>query len=67
MHSFELWQYAIVFGVIAYIAVCFGLVARRHGRNPWLWAGIAVTSPINLIVLGYWAAVGRLPGRTRQS
>jgi hypothetical protein len=66
MKPLEPWQLAILLGVIAYIAVCFGLVARRHGRNPWLWAAVAVVSPINLIVLGYWAAVGHLPGRANR-
>jgi hypothetical protein len=59
----QFWQLAIIFVLIGYLALCFGLVARRHGRNPWLWGAISVLSPVNLIVLGYWALVGRLPGR----
>ena len=57
----ELWQFAIVFGLIAYLSVCFGVLAKRNGLNPWLWGAIAVVSPINLLVLGYWAIRGRLP------
>ena len=62
MQSLELWQLAIILGLIGYVAVCFGLVARRYGRNPWLWGVAAVVSPVNLVILGYWAVVGRLPG-----
>ena len=51
----EIWQFAIVFGLIAYLGVCFGALAKRNGLNPWLWGAISVVSPINLLVLGYWA------------
>jgi ABC-type multidrug transport system permease subunit len=63
MHALETWQLAILLGLIGYVAVCFGLVARRNGLNPWLWGIVAVVSPLNLLALGYWAAVGRLPTR----
>ncbi len=63
MAPLELWQAAIIAGLIGYIAVCFALVARRNGLNPWLWGALAVVSPVNLIVLGYWAITGHLPGR----
>ena len=57
----EIWQFAIVFGLIAYLGLCFGALAKRNGLNPWLWGAISVVSPINLLVLGYWALRGRLP------
>ena len=49
--------------LVAYVGVCFGLVARRHGRNPILWGLLSIVSPVNLALLGYWAATGRLPSR----
>jgi hypothetical protein len=64
MYPLELWQVAVVFVLIGYLAICFGLVAKRYGLNPWLWGAIAVISPVNLLVLGYWALMGRLPGRS---
>jgi hypothetical protein len=59
----EFWQLAIIFVLIGYLALCFGLVAKRKGRNPWLWGILAVLSPANLVLLGYWALFGHLPGR----
>lgn len=41
--------------VVAYIAVCFGKIAAKHGRNPILYGILSVISPANLIILGYWA------------
>ena len=41
--------------VIVYIAVCFGRIASKHGKNPILYGILSVLSPINLIILGYWA------------
>ena len=40
---------------IIYIAVCFGKIAAKHGKNPVLYGILSVISPINLILLGYWA------------
>ncbi len=57
----ELWQAAIVAGLILSIAFCFGLLAKRSGRNPLLWGMLSVLSPVNLIILGYWACTRRLP------
>ncbi len=57
----EPWQIAIVFTLVAYIALCFGLIAKWHGLNPWVWGAVSVVSPINLLALGYWAASGHLP------
>jgi hypothetical protein len=63
MGALESWQWLVVLGLLGYVAVCFGLVARHHGRNPWLWGVFSVVSPVNLVLLGYWAVAGRLPGR----
>ena len=41
--------------VIIYIAVCFGKIAKRYGKNPILFGILSVISPINLIILGIWA------------
>jgi hypothetical protein len=46
-----------IFGVciIVYVGVCFGKIAARYGKNPFLYGILSVISPINLIILGYWA------------
>jgi hypothetical protein len=44
----------MVIGVI-YVAVCFGKIAAKHGKNPILFGILSIISPINLIILGYWA------------
>jgi membrane protein DedA with SNARE-associated domain len=41
--------------VLIYIAVCFGMIAAKHGKNPILYGILSVVSPVNLIILGYWA------------
>jgi hypothetical protein len=41
--------------ILVYIAVCFGIIAKKHGKNPILHGILLVISPINLIILGYWA------------
>ena len=38
-----------------YVAVCFGKIAAKHGRNPILYGILSVISPVNLIILGFWA------------
>jgi len=48
-------QWAIVGMVIIYVAVCFGKIAGKHGRNPILYGILSVISPVNLVLLGYWA------------
>ena len=45
----------LVTGLIAYVAVCFGRIASKHGKNPVLYGILSVISPINLIILGWWA------------
>jgi len=51
----------VVFLLILYIGVCFGLIARRHGKNPWLYGILSVISPLNLFLLG-WLAFCRCRG-----
>lgn len=41
--------------LVLYVAVCFGLIARRNGRNPFLYGLLSVISPFNLVALGIWA------------
>lgn len=41
--------------VLAYIAVCFGMIAGKHGRNPILYGILSIISPVNLVLLGIWA------------
>ncbi|HWI40816.1 MAG TPA: hypothetical protein VNX25_04955 [Verrucomicrobiae bacterium] len=31
--------------LVLYIGVCFGLIARRHGKNPWVYGILSVVSP----------------------
>jgi hypothetical protein len=48
----------VVMLTVVYIAVCFGKIAAKHGKNPILYGILSVTSPVNLILLGYWAFSG---------
>jgi len=41
--------------ILVYIAVCFGKIAAKHGKNPILFGILSIISPVNLIILGYWA------------
>jgi hypothetical protein len=41
--------------VFIYIAVCFGKIAAKHGKDPIIYGILSIISPINLIILGYWA------------
>jgi len=41
--------------VVVYVAVCFGKIAAKHGKNPTLYGILSIISPVNLIILGYWA------------
>ena len=41
--------------VLVYIAVCFGKIAGKYGKNPILYGILSVLAPVNLIMLGYWA------------
>ncbi|MBL8992182.1 MAG: hypothetical protein JNM63_02500 [Spirochaetia bacterium] len=38
-----------------YIAICFGKIAAKNGKNPILWGILSILSPVNLIILGIWA------------
>ncbi|MFQ6115352.1 MAG: hypothetical protein ACE5NG_14935, partial [bacterium] len=41
--------------LLIYVAVCFGKIAAKHGKNPVLYGILSIISPVNLIILGYWA------------
>ena len=47
------WMYVVC--LVIYVAVCFGRIAAKHGKNPILYGILSVISPINLIILGVWA------------
>jgi hypothetical protein len=47
--------YVIVILLALYVAVCFGKIAAKHGKNPILYGLLSIISPLNLIILGYWA------------
>ncbi|MFQ6070891.1 MAG: hypothetical protein ACE5LC_10265 [Candidatus Aminicenantales bacterium] len=51
----ELFFIILVAVLILYIAVCFGKIAAKHGKNPFLYGLLSIISPVNLIILGYWA------------
>ncbi len=48
----------LLVSLIAYVAVCFGLIAGKRGKNPWLFGLLSIVSPVNLAILGYWAIYG---------
>ncbi len=41
--------------ILIYVAVCFGKIAAKHGKNPVLYGVLSIISPANLAILGYWA------------
>ena len=41
--------------ILVYVAVCFGKIAATHGKNRFLFGIFSIITPINLIILGYWA------------
>jgi hypothetical protein len=47
--------YGMVMLLIIYVGVCFGKIAARYGKNPILYGILSMISPVNLIILGYWA------------
>ena len=49
------WEFALTAALLLYIAVCFGKIAARNGKNPFLYGLLSIISPINLIILGIWA------------
>ncbi len=46
--------YVVVILITVYVAVCFGKIAAKHGKNPILYGLLSTISPVNLIILGYW-------------
>lgn len=57
------WALALL--IALYVGVCFGRIAQKHGRNPWLYGLLSIISPVNLIILGYWAFSGAETGSVR--
>jgi hypothetical protein len=51
----DTFGWVVVVIVLFYIAVCFGKIAAKHGKNPVLYGVLSIISPVNLIILGYWA------------
>jgi hypothetical protein len=51
----ETYGWIILTLVLFYVALCFGKIAAKHGKNPILYGILSVISPINLIILGVWA------------
>ena len=47
--------YVVVTLLVLYTGLCFGKIAAKHGKNPILFGILSIISPINLIILGYWA------------
>ena len=47
--------YVIIILLVVYVAVCFGKIAAKHGKNPFLYGLLSIISPVNLVILGYWA------------
>jgi hypothetical protein len=45
----------VVILIAVYIAICFGKIAGQYGKNPILYGILSIITPINLIILGYWA------------
>ena len=52
METFGLIGIAVM---ILYVAVCFGKIAQKYGKNPYLYGILSILSPVNLIILGIWA------------
>ncbi len=53
------FHYIVIIILIIYIAICFGKIASKYGKNPILWGILSIITPINLIILGYWAFSGK--------
>ncbi len=47
--------WVVVAAVFGYIAICCGRIAAKHGKDPVLYGILSLVSPVNLILLGYWA------------
>jgi chromate transport protein ChrA len=48
-------NWIVVVLLALYVAVCFGKIAGKHGKNPVLYGILSLISPVNLIILGIWA------------
>jgi hypothetical protein len=57
--SMQPFHYAVLGVLVLYIALCFGRIASKNGKNPILWGILSIITPINLIILGYWAFFGK--------
>ena len=51
--------------ILAYVAVCFGKIAAKHGRNPVLYGVLSIISPVNLAILGCWAFSNTSTGKEK--
>ncbi|MFH0789484.1 MAG: hypothetical protein V2B13_17985 [Pseudomonadota bacterium] len=51
----ETYGWIIIALIVIYVAICFGKIAAKHGKNPCLYGLLSIISPINLVLLGYWA------------
>ncbi len=57
------WEFGLTAALLVYIAVCFGKIAARNGKNSFLYGLLSIISPVNLIILGIWAFSD--PGKSR--
>jgi len=44
--------------ILVYVTVRFGEIVAKHGKNPFLFGILPISTPMNLIILGYWAFSG---------
>ena len=61
------FHYGVLLVLILYVAICFGRIASKNGRNPIIWAILSIITPINLIILTYWAFSGKKQKRKAAS
>ena len=57
----ETWGIPLAIVTMLYVAVCFGVIAHRNGRNPIVYGVLSILSPVNLVILGVWAFRPRHP------
>jgi hypothetical protein len=62
--SMQPFHYIVVIVLILYVVICFGRIASKNGRNPILWGILSIITPINLIILSYWAFSGKKKKRS---
>jgi high-affinity Fe2+/Pb2+ permease len=51
----ETLGWMVVAAIVVYVAVCFGKIAAKYGKNPLLYGILSIITPVNLLILGYWA------------